>query len=306
MTDDSSHQNPRPRPELPLPGPQVPPPPLAPVQAGGAARWRWPQAVLAFFGGFAVSQIIVLLLAVIWGAFAAKGLDALSDDSTFVLVASALNEGVFIVAAWLVARMTGPTAAGDFGLLRARVWPTLWRMGVVMAGYLVLLAIYSALVKLAPDSAPDRLGATRSDLHMIGFVLMVGALAPFAEEFFFRGLIYRALRNSIGIVAAALVSGLLFGAMHIDSGSSERLLQVVPLAVLGISFALLYEWTGTLYSTIALHATNNALAVVAYADKNNSSLGIALAAVVWLAMMVFCLLAPRLTDRPPAAQVEYP
>ena len=39
-------------------------------------------------------------------------------------------------------------------------------------------------------------------------------------------MIFRALRNGMGRWLAAIVSGLLFGALHIDSTSSERLREI--------------------------------------------------------------------------------
>lgn len=286
----------RPRPELPLPGPPLIPSSVLPV---GADRWRWYHALLAFVGGFVFSQMVVLLLAGIWASLAGVSVVDLDENSSFVIVASVINQSVFIAASYFVARMSGPVSFRDFGLVRAPFLGTVWRMALLMVGYFVLLAVYSDLVNLKPDTAPERLGASNSDLHMLAFALLVGALAPIAEEILFRGLLYRALRNGVGVWGGAIISGLLFGLLHIDAASGDRLLQVIPLAVLGISFALLYHWTGTLYAPIALHATNNAIAVVAYASRNESELGIALAVVVWLLMMAACVLGPRLTDRVP-------
>lgn len=293
-------------PEKPVAGPPVVPPPIEPTDRSEPADgWRWFHAALAFVGGFVASQMLVLALGIIWTVAAGTKLEALDDDSTFVVIASALNEIVFIASAYVVARMAGPARLRDFGLRKAPFWPTVGRMAVVLIAYYALLAAWSSLVDLAPDSAPEKLGASESTLHMLFFALLVGVLAPIAEEFFFRGMIYRALINGLGVFGAAIVSGLLFGVMHIDSATSERLLQVVPLAVLGIAFALLYSWSGTLYAPIALHATNNAIAVAAYADKHNSDFGLVLSGVIWLLMMVGCALAPRLTDRDRGGRVEY-
>ncbi|MFT4048575.1 MAG: type II CAAX endopeptidase family protein [Solirubrobacterales bacterium] len=307
MNDDLSAAGPPPRylPEFPIAGPPpvTPPPPGTPPpgeleqQGEPADRWTWWQAALAFFGGFFVSQVMVLLLGALWMLVSGMKFDALNDDSSFILVASALNELVFIAAAFWIARMTGPASLRDFGLRRSRFWPTVGKMAIVLFAYFLMLAIYNAIVNLAPDDAPDKLGAGDSNTHMLFFALLVAVLAPIAEEFFFRGFVFRALRNAMGVVAAAIVSGLLFGAMHIDSTSTDRLLQVIPLAVLGVSFALLYNWSGTLYAPIALHATNNAIAVAAYADKHNSDFGMVLAVVIWLGMMAFCALGWRFTDR---------
>jgi membrane protease YdiL (CAAX protease family) len=280
----------------------APPPPPPPAGADG---WRWYHAALAFVGGFVATQMAILVIGGVWSLSTGKGFEALSDDPSFVLLASVVNEVLFIAASYFVARMTGPTSLRDFGLSRAPFWSTIWRMAVVMVGYLVLLALYSDLVDLKPDTAPDKLGAGTSNLHMLVFAVLVIVMAPVAEEFFFRGFLYRALRNGLGVVGGVLVSGVLFGALHVDSLAGERLLQVVPLIVLGVSFALLYQWTGTLYSTIALHATNNSIAVVAYASKHDSDFGVVLALATWALMLAVCALGPLLSDRRSAPPVEY-
>lgn len=310
MRDDHSENGggrPQYRPELPVSGPPFIPPPVTPpppgtpppgeLRVGGSERWRTGHALLAFVAGFVATQIIVTVLGVVWAELAGIDFTDLSDDGSFVLTASAINSVMLVAASLAVARMLGPVKLRDFGLLHAPFWGTLWKMALVMASYLVLLAVYAELVDLAPDSAPDKLGAATSTQHMIAFVVMVAVLAPLAEEFFFRGMLFRAVANGIGVLGGAIVSGLIFGAMHIDSLASERLLQVVPLIILGISFALLYSWTGTLYAPIALHATNNALAAASYASKHDSDIGLALAVVAWLLMMLLCALGWRWTDR---------
>ncbi|MGK2877879.1 MAG: lysostaphin resistance A-like protein, partial [Solirubrobacterales bacterium] len=279
------------------PGPLHSDPPPGSLGGGGADAWRWYYALLAFFGGLVVSQIAVLIIGGLWVAFGDLSLENLEDNSNFVVVASAVNQVLFIATAVFVARMSGSFAWRDLGLVRAPFWRSVWMMAAVMGSYLLILAAYNQLVKLAPDDAPEKLGANAGDLKMLFFALLVAVLAPIAEEIFFRGMIFRALRNGLGLWLAAIVSGLLFGALHIDATTSERLLQVIPLAVLGVSFALLYAWTGTLYSTIALHATNNAIAVAAYAEKHNSDFGLVLAVVLWVLMMLGCAFGHRLTDR---------
>lgn len=285
-----------------VPPPVTPPPygtpPPGQLSEPGADGWRWYHALGAFVGGFIVAQIIVLIIGVVWAAQAGSSIERLQDDSWFIVVAAAISELIFIAAAVLAARMTGRVRLRDFGLLRARLGQAVAKSAAIYGGYIVLLVAYSAAVNLTPDDAPERLGASGGTANMLAFALLVAVLAPIAEEFFFRGMVYRSLRNSAGVLAAAIVSGIFFGALHIDATTSERLLQVVPLAVFGVLLALLYQWSGSLYSAIAVHATNNAIAVVAYADKHNSDFGMALAGALWLSMMLFCVLGPRLTDRP--------
>ena len=49
--------------------------------------------------------------------------------------------------------------------------------------------------------------------------VLVAVVAPIVEEFFFRGFIFGALRNWRGMWPAAILTGLVFGAIH--AGSSD-------------------------------------------------------------------------------------
>jgi membrane protease YdiL (CAAX protease family) len=83
-------------------------------------------------------------------------------------------------------------------------------------------------------------------------------VAPISEETFFRGFIFGGFRQRLSFPLAALLSGAIFGLFHYTGSGS---LTVIPqLAFLGIVFAWVYEETGSIYPTIALHMINNAFA----------------------------------------------
>jgi membrane protease YdiL (CAAX protease family) len=81
-------------------------------------------------------------------------------------------------------------------------------------------------------------------------------LAPVVEEIIFRGLLFGALAPRLGVVAGALITALLFGAVHGD------LVLFPTLAALGFVNALAYAATGNLWVPIALHALNNAIGAI--------------------------------------------
>ncbi len=82
-------------------------------------------------------------------------------------------------------------------------------------------------------------------------------VAPICEEFLFRGYIFTALRNWRGTLPAALITGLMFGGVHVGSAPA---LDLVPLAALGFGLCLLYRYTGSLYPCMLAHSLNNSLA----------------------------------------------
>jgi len=84
-----------------------------------------------------------------------------------------------------------------------------------------------------------------------GMLLLGGLAAPFAEELFFRGVLFRLLRRYWGVAAGVIVSSLLFGLSHV-------FVEVMPGTVLlGIVMALLYQRSGSLWVPMTFHAVYN-------------------------------------------------
>lgn len=100
--------------------------------------------------------------------------------------------------------------------------------------------------------------------HGLGILLLAllvtAVLAPFTEEIFFRGMVYRYLRARWPIWAAVVGSALLFGLAHFSGLNGLALLPVFVL--MGIVLALIYERTGSLGNTILLHGLNNGILTV--------------------------------------------
>jgi CAAX protease family protein len=85
-----------------------------------------------------------------------------------------------------------------------------------------------------------------------------GALvAPVVEEIFFRGFLFGGLRQAYGFQKAAIVSAVLFGAVHL------QLTTLIPIAILGYLFAFLYELSGSIWPGILMHFVTNACALSA-------------------------------------------
>jgi len=78
-------------------------------------------------------------------------------------------------------------------------------------------------------------------------------VAPIAEETFFRGFVFGALRSRWGAIRGGAASATLFGLAHPD------LFLIVPVTILGALLVLLYVWTDSLWGPIAVHAMFNGL-----------------------------------------------
>jgi membrane protease YdiL (CAAX protease family) len=87
---------------------------------------------------------------------------------------------------------------------------------------------------------------------LFALLFLGGAVgAPVGEEVFFRGLLYNSLKVRWGLRAAAVVSALIFAAVHVAP------LQVLAIIPFGLLLAWAYERTGSLWVPIVMHATNN-------------------------------------------------
>jgi uncharacterized protein len=218
--------------------------------AARTPRWPWWLPALALLGTFAIATFALLIGVAITGS--AKPTPAVNIAATYV------QDIGLVVCAVLFAFLTRRPSAWQFGLRPTRLWPAIGWLGVAWLGFFAFSGFWSVLmnavgVKL-DDDLPQQLGADKSTAALVAVAVLVCVVAPLAEEFFFRGFFFTALRGALGLWPAAVITGLVFGLIHF------KLEFLAPLAVLGFALCLLYAHTGSLLPCIALHALNNSLA----------------------------------------------
>jgi uncharacterized protein len=255
------------------------------LPAGVEAQPHWPAwyAGVAFLVALAATFIAVGIVA------AATGTGSGDQTPGFTIVATLLQDSIFVATALLFASFTLKPRPSHFGLRATPLRQAVGWAALGLLSFYVLSAVYAVAVH--PDvkqTITNQLGANQGTFGLIVAGFMVICVAPFGEEFFFRGFFYRALRTRYPVVGAALIDGLVFGVIHYDFSGAGALLIVPPLAALGFIFCLIYERTGSIYPTIALHAINNSIAYGIQAGGGAVSL--ALGPLVVAA----CLLLPHL------------
>jgi membrane protease YdiL (CAAX protease family) len=223
--------------------------------------WTVPAAIVLGLGLGTVATILVELVG-------AAGGSSLSHPSPAVSIAGDVVFDLSFVAAALYFAFLGRRASlADFGFRRAAVRRAAAAFVLAVIGYYVVTAIYGAIFRLhGKDKLPSELGVTHSTAALIGAAIFVCVVAPIAEELFFRGFVFGALRHlnmtvagrDLGVWVAAAVTGILFGAVHLSSAPVQYL---IPLGFLGFVLCLVRWRTGSLYPCIALHSANNALAL---------------------------------------------
>jgi uncharacterized protein len=266
-------------------------PPPQPPELPEDARPRWPW----WYGpvGFLAGAVTGLITAGI--AWAALGVDDPGESPAAIIVGTLLLDGSLVAVALLFASFVRKPKPWHFGLRRTAFWPAVGWAALGIFTFYVFAAIYTVAVQ--PDveqTVAEDLGAGESTIGLVAAGFMIICVAPFCEEFFFRGFFYGALRTRFSIAVAAIINGAVFGLIHFEGGT-DGLLIVPPLAVLGIVFCLVYEQTRSLYPVVALHSINNSIAYAAQAD------GGIVSAVLGPLMVVACAVVPRFTRPAPAA-----
>ena len=96
-------------------------------------------------------------------------------------------------------------------------------------------------------------GEATVELVMLGLSAVI--LAPLAEEFLFRGLLFRRIFARVGPIVAYAVSAVAFAAIH------GNLAGFVVYMWLGLVFAETLRRTGRLWAAVVVHMGNNAFAL---------------------------------------------
>jgi membrane protease YdiL (CAAX protease family) len=210
-------------------------------------------ALVAAFAGALVGALVIGVIGSAAGSSFAHPSPAVNISATIV------QDLAFIGAALLFASISSRPLPEQFGLRPTPFWPAVGWMAVAFAAFYVFTLVWVSILGVSPDDTklPDELGVKDSTYALLAVAFLVAVVAPMAEEFFFRGFFFGALRNWKGPWPAAVITGLVFGSIHFGSAEAAFLL---PLAFFGFSLCLLRERTGSLYPGIALHCANNSLA----------------------------------------------
>ncbi|MGA2129483.1 MAG: CPBP family intramembrane glutamic endopeptidase, partial [Xanthobacteraceae bacterium] len=164
-------------------------------------------------------------------------------------LAGAVTYGVMRLVYWRAGTAGVPRIVGD-GLPRALLWGAAGGVAAALAGVAYIAAIASL------DLLPSPRHASPAADHTIAIAVaaLTIAAAPLFEEFIFRGLIFGGLRRSLGLAAATLASAAIFAIVHPP-------ISVIPVFVLGVCAALIYERTRMLAAPMLAHAIYNTAVV---------------------------------------------
>lgn len=228
------------------------PPPPAPTERKGDFEWWAPFAALLTTVG--VTIVFAVILAGVTGNTDGDLPPGLTIAATFV------QDGLLVATMLGFAVLAGARLApGTFGLRRTKLLRALVAAVVVFVVFILFLAAWSQLSPNTEDDLLEDLGAKDSTSTLVAVAVLVCLVAPVVEELFFRGFLFPSLQRVMHWIPAGIVAGAMFGLIH--AGGTPALF-LVPLALFGFLLCALYRRTGSLLPGMAVHAFNNALALV--------------------------------------------
>jgi uncharacterized protein len=223
-----------------------PPPPGSAASPWSLATWSWSDLVAVTAAPFGVAGMLTIVLIAAGATSPGWGV--------LLTVVQQLAFGLGIV--WWVRQHDG--SARPLGL---RAHGTTGRdigagvaagFGAILASAIVIGITMQVLGRTELENPLETFG-DRWVWVNASFALL---LAPICEEIAFRGFLFGGLRQRMGFAGAAILSGVVFGAIHGD------LVRGPGLAVTGVILAAVYERRRTLPASMAAHATVNAVALL--------------------------------------------
>lgn len=222
------------------------------------AKSRFPTFgdLLAMLGIAFAAQILVGVVGrlVLWGAGAQPQSPALLGKmmALFYFVSMALTLGGVLYYRHV---RGGRGRWARFSLRGLNPTLLLWSFVLIFAVGVVLEPLLRVLPELTLDVG-------RGFWTMLSLIV----LAPLFEELLCRGVVLGSLRERYGVAIAWLVSALFFGVLHVQP------VQVVNATIVGLILGYVYLSTDSLWSSMILHALNNAVAYLALVTGHANAL----------------------------------
>jgi membrane protease YdiL (CAAX protease family) len=142
-----------------------------------------------------------------------------------------------------------------------------WRDFGAGVGIWAVVLVCTTLLDVAIAPKGFHFAATRDTPALALVAGLALAVQTFAEEFVFRGYATQGLLLATRRIApAALLSGLMFGAVHIPNGAP----QAVSAAIFGVVLSVIAIRTGGVAFTFGLHLVNNLFGAVVVASSGDA------------------------------------
>lgn len=183
------------------------------------------------------------------------------------LLFHALSAIVVFLISWLFCRVVDKRPWVSIGYRLHDAWRRTWQglvIGVVMMTTTVLLGLLTGTYSVHWNWPGSR-GLTPWLIYLVAM-----ALVAFTEEALFRGYVLQGLATGLGRWPAAMITAVIFGAMHLTNPGSG-LGSTLGITVIGIGFTYLILETGSMWMAMAVHLSWNLFEGAVYGLPNSGA-----------------------------------
>jgi membrane protease YdiL (CAAX protease family) len=165
---------------------------------------------------------------------------------------------------WNVNRKGGLRLARDF-LIGASIWIISFPTVIIIDQIVdILVTVYFNIQHpMEEQVAVNYIKGVSNDIPLVicaSFTVIV--LVPMAEEIMFRGIVQNWFKQTIGRMWAIVVTSLFFSAMHFSQSQGKANFELLTsLFVLSLFLGYIYERQRSLWASIGLHSTFNAMSI---------------------------------------------
>jgi membrane protease YdiL (CAAX protease family) len=236
-----------------------------PNQPDAKVPWDWTDFVMFWPGWFSAFQLLGSVAVILTNVIASNA-DPTVRNAIESSVLAVCQYAAMLFNIFVLAFMRRGGTLRDLGWREFKWW---WLPLVPVAAYVALVgADYLQAVNqsLFPGVSNGQCVAVRHDYsHYYALaIIVVCIVAPISEETIFRGFIYGWLHRWGPAVVAVPFSAVIFSALH------QQLVLFLPLFLVGVVLATLYQGSRSIIPGVITHALFNLPNIIAILSTTNT------------------------------------
>lgn len=222
----------------------------------------------ALDGFLSVIILIVLLVGIYFGTSAL--LQALSKKNFISLNIASINNLTFSIfygiqvllmlgIVWFFVVYWRRSSFRALGFKYYSILKAIWYTFISLIFIFLFSFIYVLILQRffgieAPSSKIEQL-ISNNNISSNILIVVTAVVAPFCEEIYFRGFLYSAFKKNFGVPLGIFLSSLLFALAHLE------LYSFIPIMVIGVLLAYIFERTRSIFTVIILHSVYNLILI---------------------------------------------
>lgn len=161
-----------------------------------------------------------------------------------------------------------------------------WNAGLHLPQSMAALEQSLRAMETSAGGAVETMLGPHTPANLLMSLLIIGVLAGFSEELFFRGALQRLISAGNGMrpAVAIWIAAVIFSAVHM------QFFGFVPRLLLGAYFGYLLAWSGSVWLPVIAHTANNSLYVILHYITGSGEPDLGPVGSSWIAAVVSALL----------------